>query len=450
MSAEATLSSHHALPSTALARSVAAAVPMLMIAYTLLVWPLLYATPAITQISAFQAPDADSAPFALTRAYVLILFLVSLATFLRVRPPVLGLQKNLLGWLGVFLAFAVLSAAWSLDPSYTLRKSLYQLVIVLTIFMAVLAAGDTRRILSLIFALMLVVVLANLEAVATRPPSPIGHAGIYTHKNSLGAAIALVFVFMLYFMLSGRRMTRVVALVASLACLFLLVKSESKTAIGLAALAPLCGVFLYLLVRWLRVSPLVAILFGLCVTVAVYLITSRLFGFDMSDILLVLFGDATFTGRTQIWAFVLDYIKQRPILGYGYQGFWGIPDSPKFRAELPFIASMAHGHNGFLDTILTEGVVGFALYLIIVGKVIRRCGMIAGRSASLAWFYLSILVMLCCSNLMESELLVSENASDMMFIILGFLASTPLVGAVAVPAGTVPQFVRPRVIEATP
>ena len=447
MSAEATLAPPHGLPSTALARSVAAAIPMLLVAYTLLIWPLAYATPAYT--GAFDAPSPEGGPFALTRIYIPILFLMSLVAFLKVRPPVPGLQKSLLGWFGVFLAFAVLSAAWSLDPTFTLRKSLYQVLIVLTVFMSVLTAGDTRRVLSFLFALMLVVVLANLGAVATRPPSPIGHPGIYTHKNSLGAAIALVFMFTLYFMLSGTRIVRVVALGAALACVFLLVKSESKTAMGLAALAPLCGVLLYLLARWLMVSPLVAILFGLCTTVATYLLASRLFGFDTSDVLLLLFHDSTFTGRTQIWAFVWDFIKQRPLLGYGYQGFWGIPNSPKFRAELPFIATMAHGHNGFLDTILTEGVVGFALYLIVIGKVIRRCGMIAGRSGGLSWFYLSVLVLLGCSNLMESELLVSENASDMMFILIAFLASTPRAEPV-LPQATMPRVARAGTVEAMP
>ncbi len=109
-------------------------------------------------------------------------------------------------------------------------------------------------------------------------------------------------------------------------------KSESKTAIGLAALAPLCGSVLYVLARWLRISPVASIVFGLCAAVSMYFITSRFFGFDTSDILQFVFNDATFTGRTQIWAFVWDHIKDRPILGHGYQGFWQIPDSPKFRA----------------------------------------------------------------------------------------------------------------------
>ena len=44
-------------------------------------------------------------------------------------------------------------------------------------------------------------------------------------------------------------------------------------------------------------SPLAAILFGLLATVPIYLLASRLFRFDLSDVLLFFFNDATFTGR---------------------------------------------------------------------------------------------------------------------------------------------------------
>jgi len=32
--------------------------------------------------------------------------------------------------------------------------------------------------------------------------------------------------------------------------------------------------------------------------------------------------DVTLTGRTSIWAVVLDKISKHPWLGYGYKGFW--------------------------------------------------------------------------------------------------------------------------------
>ena len=422
MSAQATTAGDYELPSATLARSVATAIPMLLLAYTVLIWPLLYAEPVYTSTFAYSAPDAGPGSFLLTKIYIPALFVIALLAFANAPADISPRQKNLVVWLGIFLALGAASTLWSLDGAFTLKKAIYQTLLCATVAMAVFTARDPRRILLLIFGLFVVAILANLFAVATRPPSPIGYEGIYDHKNTLGSTIGIAFMVSLYVLVSARGALRLVAVAAALACIFLLVKSESKTALGLAALAPLCGTLLYLLARWLRVSPLAAILFGLGMTVAVYFLASRLFGFDTSDVLLFLFNDATFTGRTQIWAFVWDHIKERPLLGHGYQGFWGIPNSPKYRAELPFIAKMAHGHNGILDTILNSGVVGLVLYLILIAKILRSCGNLAGRSASLSWFYIAVMFYLLCSNLMESLLLLSEDAEDILFLLVGFLA----------------------------
>jgi len=433
------------LPSVKLARSVAATIPMLLLAYTVLVWPLLYAEPVFTSTFAYSAPEPGAGSFLLTKIYIPALFLIALLAFAHAPVEISRRQKNLIIWLGVFLAFGALSTLWSLDSAYTLKKAIYQTLLCATVAMSVFTARDPRRILLVIFSLFVVAILANLMAVATRPPSPIGYEGIYDHKNTLGSTIGLAFMVSLYVLLSARGALRLVAVAAAFACIVLLIKSESKTAIGLAALAPLFGTLLYLTARWLRISPLVAILFGLCMTVAVYFLVSRLFGFDTSDVLLFLFHDATFTGRTQIWAFVWEHIQQRPLLGHGYQGFWGIPNSPKYRAELPFIAKMAHGHNGVLDTILNTGVVGLVLYLIVIAKILRNCGNLAIRGAVLSWFYIAVMFYLLCSNLMESLLLLSEDAEDIVFLLVGLLAAA---GPVAAPAAR--PVASPRLDQAMP
>ena len=418
----ATVHSPMELPSVGLARSIATVIPMILLSYPALVWQLLYSKPVVTATSAFAAPDAEAGSFLLTKIFIPGLFAIALAAFLIVRPSLSRREKSLLVWLGLFFAYCAVSSLWSLDPAYTLRKTVYQTLLCGTIAMAVFTSRDPRRILALVFALFIVTVLANLAAVLTRPPGPIGYEGIYSHKNSLGSAVALIFLFALYFVISTKGGMRLVAMATAAACVFLLIKSESKTAMGLAALAPLAGVLLYVLARWLRVSPLVAILFGLSATVAAYFLISRLFGFDSSDLLLFVFNDATFTGRTDIWSFVWDHIQQRPLLGYGYQGFWGIPASPKLDAEPAFIAGMAHGHNGFLDAVLNVGIIGAALLIIPIVKIIRSCGRIDGREARLSWLYLTTIFFLVCTNLMETVLLLSEEVDEMVFFLVAFLA----------------------------
>lgn len=64
-------------------------------------------------------------------------------------------------------------------------------------------------------------------------------------------------------------------------------------------------------------------------------------------------GGATLTGRTDIWAMALPGIKARPLLGHGYL-------ASKFmwvNLTGPF-AEVGHLHNGFLETLYNQGLVG--------------------------------------------------------------------------------------------
>ncbi len=87
---------------------------------------------------------------------------------------------------------------------------------------------------------------------------------------------------------------------------------------------------------------------------------------------------------------------------------------------------MAHGHNGYLDTILNSGVIGFTLYVLLITKVLRSCGGNLGvQNVSLSWFYISMIFLIVCSNLMESVILLSEEAENIVFLLVGFLAVAP-------------------------
>ena len=51
-----------------------------------------------------------------------------------------------------------------------------------------------------------------------------------------------------------------------------------------------------------------------------------------ADFLLSFFGkDATLTGRTDLWLAILDLIKQKPLLGWGYMATW-VPTDPQTAA----------------------------------------------------------------------------------------------------------------------
>ena len=64
-------------------------------------------------------------------------------------------------------------------------------------------------------------------------------------------------------------------------------------------------------------------------------------------------GDAdTFTGRTMIWEDVGHYIHLRPILGYGYCGFWTPTHINAIWGEV------TSSHSAYIEYLLTLGIVG--------------------------------------------------------------------------------------------
>jgi O-antigen ligase len=72
-----------------------------------------------------------------------------------------------------------------------------------------------------------------------------------------------------------------------------------------------------------------------------------------------LFIDLTFTGRTEIWEFVWQYVVKSPFIGTGYGSFWAIGDlSPSLVSASKFVAQYTEAHNGYLDVLVSIGAMG--------------------------------------------------------------------------------------------
>jgi O-antigen ligase len=81
--------------------------------------------------------------------------------------------------------------------------------------------------------------------------------------------------------------------------------------------------------------------------------------------LLALIGrDATLTGRTDIWAQLIDAIRQKPWLGYGYQAFWGVDSEPRYWLQKAVEWLAPSGHNGWLDLAVSLGLIGVGLFAL--------------------------------------------------------------------------------------
>ena len=109
----------------------------------------------------------------------------------------------------------------------------------------------------------------------------------------------------------------------------------------------------------------------------------------------MLYGDSTFTGRTFIWDFAQSEIARRPLLGWGYQSFWLVgPDAPSVLDAPGWVKVMPNAHNGYYDTMLEMGYVGFALLVIFIIATLHAVGRVADRDPARAWLVLSLALLL--------------------------------------------------------
>jgi exopolysaccharide production protein ExoQ len=67
--------------------------------------------------------------------------------------------------------------------------------------------------------------------------------------------------------------------------------------------------------------------------------------------------DATFTGRTEIWAGLIPEAAQNPVLGVGFGSFWTAEKEAEHR--------IGEAHNGYLDLRLEQGFVGVVLVMLV-------------------------------------------------------------------------------------
>lgn len=127
--------------------------------------------------------------------------------------------------------------------------------------------------------------------------------------------------------------------------------------------------------------------------------------------------DLTFTGRTDLWAYVLDMIELRPWLGYGFAGFWQGFDGPSayiWKVE-PWFPE--HAHNGFLNLMLNLGFVGlivFALgFFAALGRGAKLVSLTRTPEYLLPMAYLTFMVLY---NLSESVILLQNTIFWILYV----------------------------------
>lgn len=97
------------------------------------------------------------------------------------------------------------------------------------------------------------------------------------------------------------------------------------------------------------------------------------FYFAASNALVSLSGkDLTFSKRTLIWKGVMNAVRHRPFVGYGWPVWTALWKEPASGIITTAGFVIAESHNAALELLLRLGIVGLAIYLVLLGTALRR------------------------------------------------------------------------------
>jgi exopolysaccharide production protein ExoQ len=361
---------------------------------------------------------------ALWSGIYLVTFFFILLNYKRVLYAV---TSNEIMWLliGLLVALTLLSTLWSQDPGTTVRNSIA--LAGTTLFGGYLAACYSRkeqlRMLAWALSIMAVlsllyIVLGPSGGVATDPEGGVGMSGVFGHKQALGKSMALAA--MVFIILAATaRSHRWLPWVGSAVALVLVLLSDSKGALVLLLIfVPLWPMYKALRWRYTAAVPflIAAVLLGSGAAVLLFL--------NAEPVLAALGKNPTLTGRTIVWSAVLDMIRERPWLGYGYSAFWRGSEGPSALIPLITGADFSNAHNAILSVWLDLGVLGVSIFLLCVSWAILRAIKCARftRTADGLW-PLTYLTFYTLNGVMEAS---SPQENDIMWVLFVAVALTPI------------------------
>jgi O-antigen ligase len=301
---------------------------------------------------------------------VIVLFLYGSFACFFTHKKILNFDSLQLKLGAAFLILITVSISWSAAPTASLARW--------TGFVAytLAALGATKRLSALdvirwyVFAHFFYLVTGLVDEIVLGTFTPF--AGAYRFAglnlpNNAGTDAAML-VFSSIAMLRVKPASRVYIFTLVTAVSFLLL-TRSRTSLLSTAFA-LILFYGFVTVRSNRLMPYLCLL-GTVVSVSLFVSSQDI---DVKGALSMGRAEAaesTLTGRVPLWTELYEqYILKRPVLGYGYGGFWTPEQSKIISSDQDWIIGSAH--SIYIDAALTLGLGGLFLYLATLVSVLFR------------------------------------------------------------------------------
>lgn len=284
--------------------------------------------------------------------------------------PEQSLRSLLRFWyLMILPAYCLLSVLWSQFPALSLR---YAVQLAMTMGIAIIIANRVSplRFLYCLFGIYGIGILASL--LFGRVRDDIGAwIGIFGSKNAFAVVISGFILTAVTVALdrAAPRPMRLAAIVGLAVSGPLLVLAQSVG--GLLFTIPAVAVALAV-ISSRRAKPLQRVAIAVPLALLGAALVTVVLGYkdELFNAFLYYTGkDATMTGRTDLWEYGLQAIREHPMLGLGYQAFWvqGYPPA-EFLWAMFGIASRAgfNFHNTYISNAVEIGLVGVAIQVLML------------------------------------------------------------------------------------
>lgn len=361
--------------------------------------------------------DLESFDYSIQNMLYIANYLVTTSLLLLRWQRVLAYTLNNIGFV-VLLGMAPLSLLWSSMPDDTFTASVG--IIGTTFFAIYLSSRFTLEEILRLFGWAYVIALClSLFFIVALPKYGIMSGvhegairGVWTHKNTMGGAMIISnYLFLILAMKS--RMKNFYILSCLAVSILLTIGTQSTNSLLNSLLSMLFVIALGHIFKYslstitLIAAFLVPAIWGLFVLFS-----------DISAFAFQILGkDPTLTGRTDIWAAVLDKISERPWLGYGLNGFWHGLYGESADVVRALRWDVPNSHNGYLDLVLQIGLVGLAIFTVVYFTAFTKALLLAQDNSGNPeyLFPLTYLFFVLFSNIAEPSMLVQNNISWVLF-----------------------------------
>jgi O-antigen ligase len=329
----------------------------------LLWWVLLSSEEFFVRLNDTEATAAGNfAPQAFQEAMVwVIVFFCGLVLMLRRPGSLQGLWRGPTKWLSLYGLLCVASCAYSVQKTFSIAWSFKLCIVVLLLQLCRIQIQDEEKMKSFLNAtlwgLAFLTIVPPVRALFIAGPMfEDGRLGNSISPTGLSGIAGTLFLAALAFRpLTGGRKTWFLAGAGAIV-MFL---AGGKTAI----VAGVVSAMLFFVMQK-RIAAAAGILAAVIAVGGAVIAVTPVSGYlknyvESSD-------GATVTARTELWKLAVPFIQERPVQGYGYAA------SRFISLQVGGVAwDPGHMHNGFLEALYNNGILGLLLMLAIHGCILR-------------------------------------------------------------------------------